>query len=131
MDILDLVITEPNTGCWLWGCKLHKDGYGYLVINGRTTMAHRFVYEYFFGKIGRKNIIHHKCCVKCCVNPRHLEEMSDLDHKSIKLSREPSNIFRRPRNSLRPPEWPRGEIYDMLSHKDAKGWLASVSSHEL
>lgn len=74
------VFTEPNTGCWLWGGVLGGEGYGYFWRRGRKVIAHRVSHERFIGPIPRGLAVDHKCRVRCCVNPLHLEAVSDKEN---------------------------------------------------
>lgn len=58
--------------CWLWTAASSR-GYGQLGINKKLIYAHRFSYELHRGKIPQGLHIDHLCRVKKCVNPRHLE----------------------------------------------------------
>ena len=70
----------PESGCWLWvGC-VDRGGYGYTRMKGIQTRAHRYIYEMYKGAIGEGKSILHKCDVRCCVNPDHLYEGSQLDN---------------------------------------------------
>jgi len=75
---LSKISPEPNSGCWLWtGCCEEK---GYATIykdnwKGHRP-AHRFSYETFVGPIPHGLHIDHKCRVRCCVNPDHLEPVT-------------------------------------------------------
>jgi hypothetical protein len=67
------ILPEPNTGCWLWtGCLNTDTGYGRY---GRY-LAHRVSYVAHTGEILGDRVVHHKCGVRNCVNPDHLESMS-------------------------------------------------------
>jgi hypothetical protein len=71
--VLARSIPEPNTGCWLWMLSdgSHKYPQGY---NGKTVaLAHRLSYEAFNGAIPEGFDVDHKCRVRACVNPDHLE----------------------------------------------------------
>lgn len=62
--------------CWLWSGAINDDGYGIL----RRKSAHRFSYEMHFGAIPKGMEIDHICCVRSCVNPRHLEVVSHTEN---------------------------------------------------
>ena len=62
----------PNTGCWFWTGTVANHGYGYIKINGKNTMAHRFSWELHNGPIPDGLVIDHLCRVRSCVNPAHL-----------------------------------------------------------
>jgi HNH endonuclease len=68
--------TEPNSGCWLWTGTLLNNGYGRLKANRRHVLAHRFVYEELIRKIPENLTLDHKCRIRCCVNPEHLEPVT-------------------------------------------------------
>ena len=74
-------IPEPNSGCWLWTAANNGNGYGVIGIargkvGSRNAYAHRLSYEWAFGKIPDGMEIDHKCRVRCCVNPDHLEAVT-------------------------------------------------------
>ena len=65
---------DPDTGCWVWQRSLSTPGYGKLhQSNGKQHGAHRFAWELFQGEIPEDKYVLHKCNVKACVNPDHLE----------------------------------------------------------
>ncbi len=66
-------LPEPNSGCWLWlGDCGARYGYGRATRNRKRLLAHRVVYELYFGEIPKGMFVCHKCDVTCCVNPGHL-----------------------------------------------------------
>lgn len=74
------VSPEPNSGCWLWtGCAV-GDGYGRFRDGGKTHDAHRFGYRIFRGEIPDEMQLDHLCRVRCCVNPDHLDVVSQSEN---------------------------------------------------
>lgn len=80
-------IPEPNSGCLIWlGAVSKKTGYGVLSTGyksegtKRSSYAHRVSYEYFVGPIPDGLDLDHKCRVRCCVNPDHLEPVTRADN---------------------------------------------------
>ena len=78
MDIFDRfypkVQMEPNSGCWIWDAGINAYGYGtFAGYSGETELAHRVSYEMHVGKIPPGMQIDHRCRLRCCVNPDHLE----------------------------------------------------------
>ncbi len=75
-------IPEPNTGCWLWTGAITRSGYGsFLVKEGeqwRSKLPHRLSYERYVGTIN--GVIDHKCRVRSCVNPDHLQDVSQQEN---------------------------------------------------
>lgn len=72
------VSPEPNSGCWLWiGGLAQPQGYGrFAHPNKRDAYAHRVSYEMFVGSIPVGYHVDHLCRVRCCVNPKHLESVT-------------------------------------------------------
>lgn len=81
---LQYVHPEPNTGCWLWSATWDCSNYGHFWINdnngGRPYMAHRVAYELFRGPIPEGLELDHLCRVHCCVNPWHLEAVTQQEN---------------------------------------------------
>lgn len=72
------VSPEPNSGCWLWtGSEADGAGYGGFWDGKKHCRAHRFSYEAFVGPIPKGLQLDHKCRVRCCVNPDHLEPVTN------------------------------------------------------
>src|SRR6516162_1404227 len=73
---------DPETGCWLWmGCK-SKRGYVYIGFFGRNFLCHRFIFELLIGSVPQGFELHHKCKIRHCVNPDHLDVVTRLQHKT-------------------------------------------------
>lgn len=66
--------------CWLWLGSKSSYGYGIYVLNGKSIPAHRYAYERFNGPIPKGLQIDHLCRVKNCVNPTHLEVVTQLEN---------------------------------------------------
>jgi hypothetical protein len=66
-------------GCWLWNGPKNSKGYIQFA-SASGTLAHRFAYEYFNGPIPHGMTIDHLCRNRGCVNPDHLEAVSNRDN---------------------------------------------------
>lgn len=75
MNALERYIPEPMSGCWLWTGALSR-GYGRI----NRVMAHRIFFEHYHGPVPSGLEINHKCRVKCCVNPDHLEAVTHSEN---------------------------------------------------
>jgi hypothetical protein len=75
---------EKTPGCWLWrGYVKSGDGYGrFTVDKTKRDLAHRVAYELSTGKtIGpRPMTIDHLCRNQICVNPKHLEVVTNKEN---------------------------------------------------
>ncbi len=78
--ILQRTLPEPNSGCWLWMSCCDRHGYAKMNVPGFSALAHRISYEIFKGKIPSGLQLDHKCRVRCCVNPDHLEPVTNLEN---------------------------------------------------
>ena len=67
---------EPNSGCWIFGGRWDKDGYGMFHLNGRTIRAHQAAFALYHGRLRKGREIDHTCNNRACCNPQHLEAVS-------------------------------------------------------
>jgi hypothetical protein len=66
-----------KSGCWRWVAGLDRDGYGLFKWGGKTRKAYRWVYEYAVAPIPSGLTIDHLCRNRWCVNPKHLEAVTN------------------------------------------------------
>lgn len=65
--------------CWLWkGSK--RDGYGRFRVGSKLVQAHVYAFEMYGGVIPEGNQLDHKCFVRACVNPAHLEPVTQKEN---------------------------------------------------
>jgi hypothetical protein len=76
----DLSMPEPNSGCWLWVGACDNAGYGILRVNGHTRHAHRMSCEVVRGPISGELVVDHLCRNPACVNPDHLEPVTQREN---------------------------------------------------
>lgn len=74
--IFDRCHPEPNSGCWIFVGWDSGNGYGKVSVDGKACMAHRTMYEELIGTIPEGLILDHKCRVRPCCNPQHLEPVT-------------------------------------------------------
>lgn len=73
-------ILDPETGCWVWQLAIGGTGYGTITVNGRTMRAHRVYYARERGDIPEGLVLDHLCRNRRCVNPAHLEPVTDREN---------------------------------------------------
>lgn len=74
-------VVDPATGCWVWQRGTNSKGYGVKVIDGRKVLAHRWYYEQARGPIPAGKVLDHVVCQRRrCVNPDHLEAISNTEN---------------------------------------------------
>lgn len=80
VPIMDRYEINEITGCWLWLGYVDKNGYARL--DGEN--AHRAFYRKHVGVIADGNDIDHLCKRRDCVNPAHLESITELENNRRK-----------------------------------------------
>ncbi len=68
---------EVTDGCWTWLGTRTTRGYGRIFKGRKPYQAHRVVYELLVGAIPEGMTLDHLCRNRLCVNPAHLEPVSD------------------------------------------------------
>ena len=77
-------IEDGPGGCWIWTGS--RDGKGYGKLGGSTNgklwwaQAHRFVFHILVGPVPEDKELHHRCEVRHCVNPEHIEVVTSREH---------------------------------------------------
>lgn len=71
---------EHPSGCWLWLASKRGDGYGQFWLDGKMPAAHRVAYELTRGPILVGMQLDHLCRVRACVNPDHLEVVTQQEN---------------------------------------------------
>lgn len=69
-------VEKGNGECWLWRGKLRPKGYGAFNLRGYNISAHKAALLLFGIKYRKGKVIVHRCDVKHCVNPEHLQVMT-------------------------------------------------------
>nr|DAT56966.1 MAG TPA: homing endonuclease [Caudoviricetes sp.] len=81
-------IVKEKDGCWTFvgngkgsgkGASLGR-GYGQIYYKGQKQMAHRWSYEHFISPLNNGDQVDHLCRNTRCVNPDHLEAVSQYEN---------------------------------------------------
>jgi hypothetical protein len=67
---------ENEGGCWVWQKATDRHGYGRVRRDGASWHAHRWYYTQHVGPIPAGLVLDHICCNPPCVNPAHLEPVT-------------------------------------------------------
>jgi hypothetical protein len=96
----------PSDGCWEWQGRLDCHGYAWISRGGRGAKrdaAHRVSYELHIGPIPEGLHIDHLCRNPRCVNPSHLEPVTQAENNRRALP------FKKPQP--KPTHCPQGHAY--------------------
>jgi len=99
-------IGRDVSDCWEWQGSINKaTGYGKKQVNGKPELAHRWIWMTLFGPIPKDKVINHKCGNRSCVNPHHLEVVSQAENcrhgAGSKLTKEQVEEIRRAKATKR------------------------------
>ncbi len=76
-----------ETPCWIWQGSLDENGYGRITFqrggHKRSLSVHVMYFEDRFGPSPTGTHHHHKCRVRSCVNPAHLEPLTASEHSLL------------------------------------------------
>lgn len=67
-------------GCWIWLGPKYRGTYGKFMAKRRHILAHRASYEVSVGPIPQGFVIDHLCRIPLCINPAHLEAVSNKEN---------------------------------------------------
>ncbi len=105
------VITSPAWphGCWLWAGARTTSGYGQVNFMGQHHYTHRLFYWFFYGEIPTELVLDHLCRHPLCVNPLHLEAVTDAEN--IRRGQSPGALAVRTNHCLRGHEFTPENTY--------------------
>lgn len=77
-------VDKRPDGCWIWTGAIHRSGYATFTDGSnstqRTKWVHRLAYELLVGEIPAGLVLDHLCRVPLCVNPEHLEPVTQREN---------------------------------------------------
>lgn len=82
-NYLEHYVEDPVSGCWNFTGTVTPNGYGNVYGGHRGASpikAHRYFYEHMVGEIPDGMVIDHLCRNTLCVNPEHLEPVTQSEN---------------------------------------------------
>lgn len=77
--LMEQVTVDPD-GCWIWTGATNSADYGIMRVKNKLTLVHRLSHEFFKGEILNGLTIDHLCRVRKCINPSHLEAVTNKEN---------------------------------------------------
>ena len=126
-------VDKLDNGCWVWMASRYTDGYGkFALTHAKSVRAHRFAYELEVGPIPEGLVIDHLCRVPLCVNPSHLEPVTNLENirrgaRANQTHCKNGHEFT-PENTYRPPATPNTRQCRECARAATRRWRGRVGS---
>jgi len=79
-SMMKSVVKKSVGECWNWPGRLNKKGYGEIQVRGVKHLAHRAIYLAHGLSIPDGLHLDHLCRNKTCVNPAHLEPVTNSEN---------------------------------------------------
>lgn len=73
-------VTQDANGCLIFDGTPTNSGYGLFYDGTKERLVHRWAYEHHYGPIPAGLVINHLCRQKMCVNPEHLEAVTQREN---------------------------------------------------
>lgn len=74
-------VRPDDNGCWVWTAAKYPQGYAAFSIRRSVARpAHRVAYLTLIGCVGDGLVLDHLCRVRHCVNPAHLEPVTNAEN---------------------------------------------------
>lgn len=95
---------DRATGCWRWLATTTGEGYGLMSADGQSLLAHRLSYLVHVGPLDPSLTVDHLCKNPGCVNPLHLQQVSQAENcRRAASDRKPRPTLYPSKKAPRPP----------------------------
>lgn len=131
---------NTDSDCWLWTGRTDGKGYGFFSYASRAHRAHRLSYRLLVGEIPEGLQLDHLCRVRNCVNPAHLEPVTNrvnvlrgisMVAENAKKTHCPNDHEYTPDNITWTKTYPDGRKSGRRCKKCMRDrWLAKYGKHE-
>jgi len=111
-------VPEPMSGCWLWFGNASKSGYGQFTYKRVPIRAHRGSYMVHKGEIPEGMVIDHLCRNTYCINPDHLECVTQRENTMRGLG--PSSLNAKKTHCKRGHELTPENIYSYAGERNCR-----------
>lgn len=81
---------DKSNECWTWTAATFANGYGSMCFHGKSVRAHRFAYALAYGECPAGLQIDHICHNRQCVNPAHLQLVTNQQNSENRGARKDS-----------------------------------------
>lgn len=119
-SIEERFLSHVNRGlgsCWLWTGSRSSDGYGSFRVGASMVGAHRWAYEAWESAIPPGLQLDHLCRVRHCVNPAHLEPVTQQENCRRGIVPLVAGRVNRAKERC-----PNGHVYDETNTYWWRGW---------
>lgn len=109
--------TERQGECLVWLGQVLANGYGSMRVHYRRRYVHRLAYELAYGPIPPGMQIDHRCRNRRCVEPSHLEVVTNAENVRRGIP------YRRQSTYVKPDRCGKGHPMDEANtYKAKRGW---------
>lgn len=78
--VAKMSLTVSTDDCWLFAGAKTANGYGIIRFDGKYCRAHKVMYEAIVGEVPAGLILDHLCETGICINPEHLEPVTNQEN---------------------------------------------------